>query len=69
MYDDPIIEEIRQVREQMASKFDFNVHAIFEDLRQRQTSLGARLVNKTKDTGSDGKALSAKQNNNLHPGR
>jgi len=67
MYDDPIIEEIRQVREQMASKFDFNVHAIFEDLRQRQTSLGARLVNKTKETGFDGKELSARKN--LHHGR
>ena len=45
MWDDPIVAEVRRVREQLAAEFGFDAKAIFEDLRKRQT-LGDRLVSR-----------------------
>jgi hypothetical protein len=36
MFDDPIVDEVRRVRDELARKFNYDVHAIFEDLRKRQ---------------------------------
>lgn len=44
MWEDPIVTEVRQVREQLSAQFDFDVGAIFADLRRRQAALGDRLV-------------------------
>jgi hypothetical protein len=44
MWDDPIVAEVHRIREQLAAKFDFDLKAIFADLRNRQSALGARLV-------------------------
>jgi len=46
MYDDPIVNEVRKTRERLAKEFDFDVHAIFADLRKRQAQLGNRLVHR-----------------------
>ena len=44
MWEDPIVAEVHRTREELAAAFDFDVKAIFADLRKRQTALGARLV-------------------------
>lgn len=44
MWEDPIVEEVRRVRDQLAAKFDYDVAAIFADLRKQQAALGDRLV-------------------------
>jgi hypothetical protein len=44
MWEDPIVAEVRRTREELAAAFDFDVKAIFADLRKRQTALGPRLV-------------------------
>jgi hypothetical protein len=44
MYDDPIVNEVRKTREQLAKKFNYDVGAIFRDLRKQQAKLGNRLV-------------------------
>jgi hypothetical protein len=44
MWEDPIVAEVHRTREKLAAEFDFDVKAIFADLRKRQVSLGARLV-------------------------
>ena len=44
MWEDPIVEEIHRTREKLAAEYDFDVKAIFADLRKRQTALGGRLV-------------------------
>jgi hypothetical protein len=44
MWEDPIVEDVHRTREKLAAEFDFDVKAIFADLRKRQSSLGARLV-------------------------
>jgi len=43
-WEDPIVAEVRRTRENVSAKFDFDVSAIFADLRARQTSAGNRLV-------------------------
>ena len=46
MRDDPIVEEVRKVRDELAAKFNYDVKAIFDDLRNRQAELGTRLVSR-----------------------
>jgi len=69
MWEDPIVAEVRKVREQLARKFAFDVHAIFADLRQRQTLLGSRLVRRQKRTKTEQAAAPAQDSAALHPGR
>lgn len=44
MWEDPIVAEVHRTRNELAAAFDFDVKAIFADLRKRQTALGPRLV-------------------------
>ena len=44
MWEDPIVAEVHRTREKLAAEFNFDVKAIFADLRKRQASLGSRLV-------------------------
>ena len=41
---DPIVEEIRAIREQLAAKFDFDIRRIIEDAQQGQASSQAKIV-------------------------
>ena len=44
MWEDPIVAEIHRTREKLAAEFNYDVKAIFADLRKRQVSLGTRLI-------------------------
>lgn len=44
MWEDPIVAEVDRAREMLAAKFNFDVEAIFADIRKRQAALGERLV-------------------------
>ena len=44
MWEDPIVSDVRRIREQLAGEYNFDVHAIFEEMRKRQVQLGTRLV-------------------------
>ncbi len=41
---DPIIAEIRAVRDKHAAQFDYDVDAIFKDIQARQTTSGRKYV-------------------------
>ena len=41
---DPVIAEVRAVREQHAARFDYDVRAIFRDIRARQEASGRKYV-------------------------
>jgi hypothetical protein len=43
-WEDKIVAEVRQVREQYAEQFGFDVAAICRDLRERQEEGGRRVV-------------------------
>lgn len=36
MNEDPIVNEVRRVRDKLARKFNYDIHAIFADLRARE---------------------------------
>ena len=44
MTNDPIVSSVRQVRDKLASKFGYDVHAIFADMQARESEFGDRLV-------------------------
>jgi hypothetical protein len=61
MNDDPIVASVRKIRDELAAAFDYDVHAIFADLRRREAGLGDRLMrqsqthrpNQDRDRGPD----------------
>jgi hypothetical protein len=43
-WEDPIVADVRQIREDLSARFDFDLSAIFADIRARQSRAGDRLV-------------------------
>jgi hypothetical protein len=69
MYDDAIVDEVRKTRERLAEKHNFDVGAIFEDLRKRQSTLGKRLVRRERKQIAEQVAAPDRNSDALHPGR
>jgi hypothetical protein len=44
MWQDPIIKEIRELRNQYAAQFNYDLDAIFEDIKKRQEKLKRNRV-------------------------
>ena len=44
MWNDPIVEEIRKIREEHAARFDYDPVAIFEDLKRLEQESGREAV-------------------------
>ena len=44
MWTDPIVEEIRQCRQEYAARFNHDLKAICRDLRERQKKSGRKVV-------------------------
>jgi len=44
MQDDPIVEEVRRVREAYAAKFNYDLDAIFQDLKRQERESGRTFV-------------------------
>ena len=52
---DPIIAELRAIREAYAARFDYDVDAMFRDIRARQEASGCEYVRlPTRRTTGDG---------------
>lgn len=45
MINDPIVNEVRKIRDELAKKFNYDVDVIFSDLREKQKKYGNRIVN------------------------
>jgi len=69
MFEDPIVDEVRKTRERLAEKYNFDVGAIFEDLRKRQGTLGKRLVRRVRKEIAEQTAAPDRNSAPLHPGR
>lgn len=52
MVRDPIVDEVRAIREELAAKFDFDIRKIVKDAQKRQASSPARIVSFQKPTGA-----------------
>ena len=46
MWQDPIVEEIHRIRDEYAKKFNYDLHAICEDLRKKQSTSGRKVVSR-----------------------
>ena len=44
MWRDPIVEEIRKIREAYAARFNYDLDLIFKDIRERQKKSGRKYV-------------------------
>jgi hypothetical protein len=44
MFEDPIVEEVRRVRQEYARRFNYDLHAIAADLRKQEQEHPERLV-------------------------
>jgi len=51
MWTDEIVEEIHQIREQYAKSFNYDLDAIFADLRKKQAESGREIVNLSRKLG------------------
>lgn len=45
MWTDEIVEEIRRIREEYAQSFNYELDAIFADLRKKEAASGREVVN------------------------
>ena len=56
MKEDPIVEEIRKIRQAHAAKFDYKLEAICADLKEKEKTCGHPVVSlppkRLKKTGS-----------------
>jgi hypothetical protein len=43
-WEDPIVAEVRRIREELSAKFNFDLDAIFADIRSRQERAGDRVI-------------------------
>ncbi len=68
MWEDPIVNEVRKIRENLESKFNFETNAIFNDIRKRQTTLGSRLVSRKKKSVVEQGVATDKHSTASHPG-
>lgn len=44
MWKDTIVEDVRKVREEHAAKFNYNLDAIYQDLKKNQKRGGRKVV-------------------------
>ena len=44
MWRDPIVEEVRAVRETYAKQFDYDIEAIYRDLKKQETDSGRKFI-------------------------
>ena len=44
MWEDPIVEEVRRIRQEHAKRFNYDIRAIAEDARKRQKARGRQVV-------------------------
>jgi hypothetical protein len=49
MWKDPIVEEIRKAREELARRANYDLHTFFENLRKNEKKRKARVVSRAKD--------------------
>ena len=44
MHNDPIVDEVRKLRDAHAAKFDYDLDAIFRDLKAKEKASGRQFV-------------------------
>ena len=71
MNDDPIVKEVRSIRDGLARRFNYDIHAIFADLRARERKAGSDnpLVRDAREWEESQAAAAAVREEPPQPGR
>ena len=49
-WSDPIVDEVRRAREAYAARFDYDLRAIYRDLKKQERLSGRKVVSYAEDT-------------------
>ena len=60
MWQDPIVEEVRAIRDAYAKRFDYDLNAIYRDLKEQELKSGWKLVS------LQPKRIAVKESKNRH---
>jgi hypothetical protein len=52
MWKDPIVEEVRKAREELARKANYDLHTLFENLRRNEKKRNVKVVSRVKRKAS-----------------
>jgi hypothetical protein len=44
MWNDPIVDEVRKIREEHAARFNYDLERIFQDLKEQERQSGREVV-------------------------
>lgn len=53
IWSDPIVEEVRRVRDAYAARFHYDLRAIYRDLKRQERCGGRKIVSPTQDSEKD----------------
>jgi hypothetical protein len=54
---DPIVDEVRRIRDAHAAKFNYDLKAIFRDIKELEKRSGRKYVNFADDTAAPNQTL------------
>jgi hypothetical protein len=54
---DPIVDEVRRVRDAHAARFNYDLDAIFRDIKEREKTSGRKFVSFTPPSGEPNPAM------------
>ncbi len=69
MWEDPVVNEVRRIREELAEQYNFDIGVIFAEIRKKQATLGKRLVNRERQVKAGQGAAPDRYSAVLHTGR
>jgi hypothetical protein len=59
-WSDPIVDEVRRVRDAYAARFNYDLRAIFRDLKEKEKRSGRKLVSYASDASNSESEQSSK---------
>ncbi len=69
MHNDPIVNEVREIRERISKNINYDIKLFFDDIRNRQVLLGTRLVCHERKSSFEISTSTERGFDGLHPGR
>jgi hypothetical protein len=69
MWEDPIVNEVRRIREELAEQYNFDVGSIFAEIRKKQAMSGKRLFSRERQVKAEQGAALDRYSAALQSGR
>ena len=69
-WSDPIVDEVRRARDAYAARFNYDLRAIYRDLKDQETRSGRKIVSYAENsTGVEPNRYMVSKVKRAHPGR